>query len=253
VHSRNIYTSISSNFNTKKKELFEDLCDSGLDQLIASIDGGSQEVYSQYRQGGALDLVLENLRHVVAYKKRKNLRTPTVQWRFLSFPHNEHEVETARVLAEKIGVDDFVVDPGIVPQTFCEKSRDSSIGALLCIKLWHSITFQSDGGISPCCNLFDQQDDFGTLAAGTIRQTWHNARFQLARKMFDASRLAELPRNLDHPCLYCPRVQWQPHMRTYLEENPCIRPEDAGGKLRDEVFAVVRSKPAGASASTRLA
>lgn len=238
VHSKKIYTSISSNFNIRKKELFEELCESGLDHLIASVDGGSQGVYSQYRQGGDLELVLENLHHVMAYKKRKNLRTPIVQWRFLIFPHNAHEVETARLLAEKIGVDAFIAEPGIVPQALWEKSQSGGGDAVQCAKLWYSMTFQADGGISPCCNLFDARDDFGALSGATIRQTWHNTRFQMARKMFDPRRVGELPPDLSHPCLHCPFVLWQPHLRAYLEENPFVRLGDPGRKIQDDVFAI---------------
>lgn len=60
-------TSISSNVSLPFDA--EALVASGLDYLIMSIDGATQETYQQYRKRGDLGLVLENVRKLVAAKK----------------------------------------------------------------------------------------------------------------------------------------------------------------------------------------
>src|SRR5690554_7308826 len=54
AHQRNIYTATSTNahFITSKKA--EEIVQSGLDRLIISIDGLTQDTYEQYRRKGEL-------------------------------------------------------------------------------------------------------------------------------------------------------------------------------------------------------
>ncbi len=78
---------------------------SGLDWLIISIDGTTQDVYGRYRRRGKLDLVLDNVRKLVAAKKRAGSQTPYLCWQFLTFEHNAHQVEEAMQLARLLDVD----------------------------------------------------------------------------------------------------------------------------------------------------
>ncbi|NNE55009.1 MAG: radical SAM protein, partial [Flavobacteriales bacterium] len=56
---RNIYTATSTNAHFISKETAQQTIESGLDRMIISIDGTTQEVYEQYRKGGSLERVLE--------------------------------------------------------------------------------------------------------------------------------------------------------------------------------------------------
>lgn len=77
--------------------------------VILSIDGATQESYARFRRNGNLALVLDNLRRLVAAKRRRGAVRPVLVWRFLTFEHNLHEVEDALALAQEIGVDVFRV------------------------------------------------------------------------------------------------------------------------------------------------
>ncbi len=78
---------------------------SGLDRLIISLDGTSQEVYSQYRIGGDLEKVLAGASNIVKWKKKLNSKTPYVFFQFLVVRPNEHQMVQAKELAQKTGVD----------------------------------------------------------------------------------------------------------------------------------------------------
>ena len=102
----------------------EAIVESGLDYMILSIDGATQPVYERYRRGGNLGLVLENVRKLAAAKKALGSSTPWLEWQFLTFEHNHHELADARRLAAEIGVNQFRVatpfgveldDPSIRP------------------------------------------------------------------------------------------------------------------------------------------
>jgi MoaA/NifB/PqqE/SkfB family radical SAM enzyme len=77
-HDAKIFTKIATNLNIHKKQLLTESMDAGLDYLSLSIDGASQTIYSTYRRGGNLSLVLDNLRLILDYRKRTGRETPIV-------------------------------------------------------------------------------------------------------------------------------------------------------------------------------
>lgn len=235
VNSYKLSTIISSNLNIKNKVLLEEVCNAGLDYLALSIDGSSQEVYSRYRIGGDLNLVLQNIRHITEYKKKNNLRTPVIEWQFLIFEHNKHEVKSAYELSRDLCVDIFNAKPGIIPKKF--KSAWSGRG-LRCPFLWNTIVLNNDGGLSACCNLIDKEDDFGNLSTQYFKEIWHNPRYEIARKLFSPADIKDLPPNLNHPCLNCSLVRQQPHLLEYLKTNKYTCEEGASSIHKDDTIAV---------------
>src|SRR5436189_6336017 len=81
--SKNIYTATSTNAHYLNDENARRTIESGLDRLIISIDGTTQEVYQQYRVGGQLNKVLEGAKNIVKWKKELKIRTPIIILQFL--------------------------------------------------------------------------------------------------------------------------------------------------------------------------
>ena len=238
VRSRNILTVISTNLNIRNPAKLEAVLDSGLDHLIVSIDGATQEVYSQYRVKGNLDLVLENLRYLVDYKRKIKRKNPTIEWQFLVFDHNRHEVEMARKLAGDIGVNVFRTSPGFVPENHIEAwGREA-----WCNFLWDTITMQVDGGIGACCHHIDKADDFLDSPAATFSTMWHAPRFMTARRLFSPKAAERLPDDLEHPCLSCPIVRNQPHLTRFVTPAGTPGNEDPEGKYSRTTNSVRSSK-----------
>jgi MoaA/NifB/PqqE/SkfB family radical SAM enzyme len=100
-------TSLSTNLSVSKFDP-QAYVRSGLDFMILSIDGATQDVYQRFRRKGGLDVVLENLRRLVAARREQGPPgTPYLVWRFLMFDHNVHELDMACDLARELGVDEF--------------------------------------------------------------------------------------------------------------------------------------------------
>ena len=87
----------------------EALVASGLDRLVAAVDGATAATYGRYRRRGDFDLVIDNLRAIVRARKAQSVRKPWLVWQFLAFEHNVHEVELAETLARRIGIDELVI------------------------------------------------------------------------------------------------------------------------------------------------
>ena len=125
--SKKIYTATSTNAHYLNDENARRTVESGLDRLIISLDGTTQEVYSQYRMGGDLEKVLAGAANIVKWKKKLKSKTPYVFFQFLVVRPNEHQLQEAKELAEKTGVDgiryktaqiyDYEKDPNqLIPQ-----------------------------------------------------------------------------------------------------------------------------------------
>ena len=232
IHNRRIFTKISTNLNTYNREVLVELCEAGLDYLMVSFSGASQEVYEQYHSRGNLDVVLENIRYLTAYKKRNNLRRPIVEFKYLVFRHNRQEMEAARNMAAGLGVDLFRWHEGGGPEEAIIDASSSAINSLshkFCHQLWHTVVLNSDGGITPCCYMFFKRDDFGDYAQDQVMQVRNNPLFVTARKLFNASEVVDLPRTMQHPCLKCEVVHDQPHLHKYLALNPYAQKDHRTG------------------------
>lgn len=194
-------TVLSTSLDRLDEARAEALVRSGLDVLVASVDGASPESYARYRVGGDFERVLGNLRLLLRTRARLGARTPFVYWQFLVFRHNEHEMEAARALARELGVDRIgfraavIPDPDWVPlaqgaplyagnpfpQTLNAGGRRGG-RAPSCVWPWVSAVVNADGAVSPCCAVEDARDDFGAAFPGGWAPLRNAAPFLEARR-----------------------------------------------------------------------
>jgi MoaA/NifB/PqqE/SkfB family radical SAM enzyme len=78
-----IYTSTSTNAHFIDEKKAEEIVQSGLDRLIISIDGLTQETYEQYRVHGNLEKVIEASKLLVLAKRKLQSSTPHLIFQFL--------------------------------------------------------------------------------------------------------------------------------------------------------------------------
>ncbi len=227
-HKRNIFTSLSSNLSLDCTPTLMELCDNGLDHLDPSIDGATQETYSKYRRNGDLAKVLENLKFIIDYRRQKNRLNPVIDWQFLTFNHNRHEIEAARALAAQLGIDRFFTRHGYSPEDTPEGlTGDNSRDAQRCKLLYRSIVINSDYSISPCCYIFNSKNVFGNAKTASIMDIRQNKRYVMARKLFRLDLKSTIPQNLEHPCLLCNRTAAiQPELYARMQ-NRLVKAEPA--------------------------
>ncbi len=208
ANSKGIYTATSTNAHYLTDDKARQTVESGLDRLIISVDGTTQDVYQQYRVGGKLDKVLEGARNIVKWKKELNSKTPFVFFQFLVVKPNEHQIEAIKKLGEEIGVDqvryktaqvyDFENDPNQLIPTIDKYSRyrkgkdgilKSKSGLMNhCWKLWHANVITWDGLVVPCCFDKDASHQLGNLSTQSFKQTWNNENYKQFRSELMSSR-----------------------------------------------------------------
>jgi radical SAM protein with 4Fe4S-binding SPASM domain len=199
--AKKIYTATSTNAHYLNDENARKTIESGLDRLIISIDGTTQEVYQQYRIGGKLEKVLEGARNIVKWKKQMNSKTPYVFFQFLVVKPNEHQIEDIKKLAEEIGVDgvrfktaqvyDFENGNPLIPtiDKYARYKKQANGKYTIknslennCWKLWHSCVISWDGLVVPCC--FDKDADYklGDLKKDQFATIWQDDNYKKFRK-----------------------------------------------------------------------
>jgi radical SAM protein with 4Fe4S-binding SPASM domain len=198
---RKIYTATSTNAHFIDARKAEEIVLSGLDRLIISIDGLTQETYSSYRVHGELKKVIEASRQLVAAKHRLKSSTPFLIFQFLVVRANEHEIEQLQELANSIGIDevrfktaqvyDYENGNELIPEN--EKysryirQKDGTYrvkykGGNHCWRSWSSAVITWDGQIVPCCFDKDAQHTLGNLKALSFKQIWKSDRYKTFRK-----------------------------------------------------------------------
>ena len=205
---KGIYTATSTNAHYLSDENARKTVESGLDRLIISIDGTTQDVYQQYRVGGKLHKVLEGARNIVKWKKELKSKTPFVFFQFLVVKPNEHQIEDVKRLAKEIGVDevrfktaqvyDYETDPNNLIPTIEKYSRyrKNQQGQMEfrnalnnhCWRLWHATVISWDGLVVPCCFDKDAQHPLGDLKGKSFKEIWHNDKYKRFREQVLMSR-----------------------------------------------------------------
>ena len=105
---KNLFVNLSTNSNFLDKDVSEKILKSGLDELIISLDGASEETYKKYRKGGDFQKVINSIKFLTSRKRKSEIKAPYVKLQFIIMKHNEHEIKNIKNLAEEIGVDELV-------------------------------------------------------------------------------------------------------------------------------------------------
>ena len=200
AHDKGIYTITSTNGHFLNNANARKTIESGLDRMIISVDGTTQETYENYRIGGKLDVVLQGARNMVAMKKEMNSKTPHLIFQFLVVKPNEHQIEDIYQLAEEIGIDevklktaqvyDYEGGNELIPTiekysryaqqkngTYKIKNKLSNE----CWKLWHACVITWDGSVVPCCFDKDATHKLGDLKESSFATLWQGEAYQKFR------------------------------------------------------------------------
>lgn len=220
AHQKGIYTITSTNGHFLSEENARRTVESGLDRLIISVDGTTQQTYESYRKEGKLEVVLQGARNVVKWKKKLKSRTPHLIFQFLVVRPNEHEIPEIYRLAKEIGIDevklktaqvyDYENGNPLIPtiDRYARYARQADgtyriKNELLnhCWKLWHSCVITWDGLVVPCCFDKDAMYRLGDLKKLTFQEIWQGEAYQQFRaRIFRGRQHIDICTNCTEGC-----------------------------------------------------
>lgn len=199
----NISTLISTNFNLFKKDDIQKLFDSGLTVLEPCLDGFSQEKYSQYRQGGNVEIVKQGLEDVMEYKIKNKKKYPIVDVQVVAFNHIKNELNQIDDFLRGIKVDRITYRQENLGYDNNEISKNK-VFKRTCFWLYLGCMIRPDGSFYPCCGRDFDRFSYGNILKQELRDIWNNKYYKLSRNFFSKKINSSNNNNLkDIPCPSC--------------------------------------------------
>ena len=211
AHQVGLYTIVSTNAQALSRSTAEALVKSGLNRIIVSIDGFSEESYAAYRVGGSLHKALAGLQHLANAKAELHSRI-RIELQVLRLRSNEHEWDWIKKNYKKLGATHLVFKTAqlynfehghpLMPTderysryrktadgTYVHKSTPlhstpytihRAFGAL-CLRLWSGCVITTTGEVLPCCYDKDGQHALGNIAEQSLLDIFHSKRANALR------------------------------------------------------------------------
>ena len=222
AHKRHIYTIVSTNAQALTPLLAQQLTEAGLNRIIVSIDGFSQESYEQYRKGGSLHKALDGLQYLHDAQRG---RQPWIELQVLRLRSNENEWDFVRRHYRSMGANsltfktaqffDFEQGNPLMPSNpkYCryeqqadghyhlKHSRNGAPSTIHyplstpCHRLWTGCVITTTGEVLPCC--YDKQSrySFGNILQQDIQTIYHSDKAQSFRQRVLKGNTIDICRN----------------------------------------------------------
>lgn len=210
AHQAHIYTTCSTNAQALTPLLAQQLIQAGLNRIIVSIDGLSEESYQAYRQGGSLNQALKGLVYLRQAKERIGGYTH-IELQCLRLKSNEHEWALFQRSYRQMGADSLTLksaqfydyehgDP-LMPSneadsryhrqedgTFIPKNRLHAMNNIPCKRIQKGCVITVNGDVLPCC--FDKASQFimGNIHQSSLRAIWQGGTFCAFRQTVKHNR-----------------------------------------------------------------
>jgi len=212
--TKRMYVSVSTNAHFLRMDVVERLLDSGLDQLIVSIDGLTQESYERYRVGGSLNRVHEALELLTAARGNRGRSARTeITLQMLVTRDTEKQIPELHALASRhsasVALKTMQVYSIEGANTFLPenpKYRRYNIidGELLpksgmrnrCVRLWERSVITWDGVVVPCCFDKNAEHALGSVERNSFHDIWQSEPYHdFRRRILGGRRNIPMCRN----------------------------------------------------------
>lgn len=204
AHKVGLYTIVSTNAQVLNRSTAEALVKSGLNRIIVSVDGFSEESYDAYRVGGSLHRALEGLRYLREAKAAcgsgisielqvLRLRSNEHEWEWIK--HNYRSLGATRLVFKTAQLHDYQDGHPLMPSderySRYKKEADGSYHlsrslfhrfVATCYRLWSGCVITTEGEVLPCCYDKSGRYCFGSLKDQSILDVWHNKKADAFRR-----------------------------------------------------------------------
>ncbi len=204
---KGIFTATSTNAHYLDDANARATVESGIQEVIVSIDGATQETYEHYRVGGNLTKAIKGVKKLVDWREKLKAKTPCIVLQFLVVGPNEHEIAEIQALGKELGVDKVVLKTAqivsfeegsdLIPQndrySRYRKGPDGKYHLKnklrnQCWKLWMGAEVTWDGRVLPCCFDKDGKYVMGDIREDNFREIWKNEAYRKFRSGILSSR-----------------------------------------------------------------
>ena len=215
AHDAGLYTIVSTNAQAMTPELANALVAAGLDRIIISMDGLTQETYEAYRFGGSLDQCKAALRWLQEAKQKQSSLPPSmggsrgavIELQVLRLRSNEHEWRAFRKEYKALGADRLVFKTAqlydyrhghpLMPSEPRYRRYEQHADGLWyrkplgkgCFRVWSGVVIAANGDVLPCCYDKDHAHAYGNINDASLRELFSGP----AARTFRTQAMQETP------------------------------------------------------------
>lgn len=211
-------TNISTNGMIVDEDNARKLIQSGVKDVIVSIDGVSQKVYEKYRKGGNVQKALSALQYLVQINEDKGNKVNIIP-QFIVFEHNMSEMDDFRRYCKRIGIRPFFKEPYVREDSIFKNSPFKEYTRLSfendekyedrlleCRAFEEVLTIDVNGNVIPCCYDFNSEVVLGNLFDESVEDVLNGEKYISFIRNFEYRNLPDLCRR---NCLMYRRDQIQ--------------------------------------------
>ena len=203
AHDAGLYTIVSTNAQAMTPELANALVAAGLDRIIISMDGLTQETYAAYRVGGSLD----QCKAAIRWLQKAKSAGLTIELQVLRLRSNEHEWRAFKKEYKALGADRLVFKTAqlydyrhghpLMPSEPRYRRYEQHADGLWyrkplgkgCFRVWSGVVIAANGDVLPCCYDKDHAHAYGNLRTASLRELFSGP----AARTFRTQALLQTP------------------------------------------------------------
>lgn len=212
--NKKMFVTTSTNGHFFTPEICDKIIASGIQKIIVSMDGLTQETYEKYRAGGNLQEVLKGINNLTKAKKKQAVKYPLIYIQMLVNHYNEKEIPGIKKSYKNIGADGLILKSmqlfsrfDLLPESKKHKRYYFNSDGLVisknkfrnkCFRLWSTTVITWNGDLIPCC--YDKSADhkIGNINNSPFKALWKSKEFNEFRlKILTNRKEIEICRNCD--------------------------------------------------------
>ena len=200
AHEAGLYTIVSTNAQALTPDLAEALVRAGLNRIIVSMDGLTDESYNAYRIGGSLEKCKQAL-HWLHQSKIKNQKSKiTIELQCLRLKSNEHDWAEFKRIYKQLGADkltfktaqlyDYANGHPLMPSDPRYSRYVQGADGLYhrrklhrgCLRVWSGVVITTTGEVLPCCYDKTHAHAYGNIMNAPLKELFTNERATAFRR-----------------------------------------------------------------------
>lgn len=212
---------LTSNGTVLTEQNSKMLVESGLDELVISIDAADAETYRIIRNSDAYDKVIRNVRRFFEIRKAMGARSPYVKMKMVVCDQNRGQERKFIEQWEKLA-DEVLIVRDLNTWNGASSTVNEFVGAsetykslrafadernpkrYPCDRLWYQFEVYYNGNCSPCICDWNETYVLGNLKEQSIYSMWHGEKLKALRTLHVDGQQdrSELCKNCDRWALY---------------------------------------------------
>jgi len=189
AHEAGLYTIVSTNAQALTPAMAEALVKAGLNRIIISMDGLTQESYNAYRIGGSLEKTKDAIRYL---RNAKEKYSPLIELQVLRLRSNEHEWQEFEKQYKALGADRLVFKTAqlynystghpLMPSNPRYSRYIQGEDGLYhrkplhrgCLRVWSGVVITTAGEVLPCCYDKSHAYSYGNIMDAPLKELYAN-------------------------------------------------------------------------------